>query len=137
VVVPPPIRRGLRIARRRVLPLLLTAEGGDVEVVPGAPHLLVAAGVDQVGAEDPVVLAEKRVGAVPLIEVGVEVVGDRGPGDVLPSVALLEALDLGLGAREANTSVVFRAFRWAGSATWSARNEQPTQARSGEAPPSA
>ena len=35
------------------------------------------------------------------------------------------------GARETNASVVSRAFRWAGCATWSARNEQPTQARSG------
>jgi hypothetical protein len=41
------------------------------------------------------------------------------------------------GAREANESVVSRAFRWAGWATWSARNEQPTQARSGYEPPSA
>ena len=41
------------------------------------------------------------------------------------------------GARETKTSVVSRAFRWAGWATWSATNEQPTQARSGYAPPSA
>src|SRR4029079_15743530 len=39
------------------------------------------------------------------------------------------------GARETNASVVSRAFKWAGCATWSARNEQPTQARSGYAPP--
>src|SRR4029453_5922586 len=99
VIVPPLVRRGLRVTLRRVLPLLLAAERGDVEVVPGAPHLLVAAGVDQIGAEDPVVLAEKRLGALPLVdvEVFIEVVGDRVPGDVLPSVALLQALDLGLG----------------------------------------
>ena len=36
-----------------------------------------------------------------------------------------------LDARDANASVVSRAFRWAGCATWSARNEQPAQARSG------
>src|SRR5215218_6645629 len=98
VVVPPPVRRGLRVPLRRVLPLLLAAERGDVEVVPGVPHLLVAAGGDEVGAEDLVVLAEKRIGAVPLVDVEVliEVVGDRVPGDVLPSVALLQALDLGL-----------------------------------------
>jgi hypothetical protein len=35
------------------------------------------------------------------------------------------------GAREANTSVVSRAFRCAGCATWSATIEQPTQACSG------
>ena len=41
------------------------------------------------------------------------------------------------GARETNASVVSRAFRWAGCATWSATKEQPTQARSGYAPPPA
>ena len=39
------------------------------------------------------------------------------------------------GARETNASVVSRAFRWAGCATWSATKEQPPQARSGYAPP--
>jgi hypothetical protein len=60
--------------------------------------VLVAAAVDEVGAEDPVGLADEGVGAVPLVdtEVGVEVVGDRVPGEV-PSVPLLQALDLGLG----------------------------------------
>jgi hypothetical protein len=59
----------------------LAAERGHVEVVPGAPHLLVAAGIDEVGAEDPVALADECVGAVPLVdvEVLVEVVGDRIP----------------------------------------------------------
>ena len=139
VVVPPLVRRSLRIVLRRVLPLLLTAERGDVEVVPRAPHLLVAAVVDEVGAKDPVALAKERVRAVPLvdIEVLVEVVGDRVPGNVLPAVARLQPLDLTLGAREANTSVVFRAWRCPGWATWSATNEQPTQARSGYEPPSA
>ena len=41
------------------------------------------------------------------------------------------------GARETNASVVSRAFRCAGCATWSATSEQPTQARSGYEPPSA
>ena len=36
------------------------------------------------------------------------------------------------GARETNTSVVSRAFRCARWATWSARNEQPPQPRSGQ-----
>ena len=36
------------------------------------------------------------------------------------------------GAREANTSVVSRAFRWATWATWSATIEQPRQACSGQ-----
>ena len=41
------------------------------------------------------------------------------------------------GARDTNASVVLRAFRCAGLATWSATTEQPTQARSGYEPPSA
>src|SRR5215210_4296075 len=52
VVVPPPVGRGLRVALRRVLPLLLAAERGDVEVTPGRPQGLVTAGVDEVGTED-------------------------------------------------------------------------------------
>jgi hypothetical protein len=36
------------------------------------------------------------------------------------------------GAREANTSVVSRAFRWARWAIWSATIEQPMQAWSGQ-----
>jgi hypothetical protein len=36
------------------------------------------------------------------------------------------------GAREANASVVSRALRCARCATWSARNEQPLQPRSGQ-----
>src|SRR5262245_34434576 len=46
VPVPPLVRRSLRIALRRVLPLFLAPERRDVEVVPSAPHLLVAAVVD-------------------------------------------------------------------------------------------
>ena len=36
------------------------------------------------------------------------------------------------GAREAKTSVVSRALRWARLPTWSATIEQPTQACSGQ-----
>src|SRR5512132_938085 len=66
VEVPPLVRRGLRVALRRVLPLLLAPERGDVEVAPGAAHVLIAAAVDEVGAEDVVAVADERVGAVPL-----------------------------------------------------------------------
>jgi hypothetical protein len=71
------------------------------------------------------------------VEVLVEVVSDGVPGDVIPPVALLKARDLGLGAREAKARDVSRACRCPGWATWSARKEQPTQARSGYEPPSA
>src|SRR5829696_10241843 len=96
VVVPPPIGRRPRIALGRVLPFLLAPERGDVEVAPGAAHRLVAAAVDEVGAEDPVAVADEGVGAVPLVdaEVLVEVVGERVPRDLLPAHARLHALDV-------------------------------------------
>jgi hypothetical protein len=99
VVIPPLVRRCLRVALRRVLPRLVPAESSDVKVIPGAAHLLVAAIVDEVGPEDLVSLPDEGVGAVPLVdvEVLVEVVRDRVPGDVIPPVALLQAPDLGLG----------------------------------------
>src|SRR5918996_6057061 len=109
---PPLVRCGLRVALWRVLPLLLAPERGDVQVVPGVPHLLVAAGVDEVGAEDAVAVADEGVRAVPLIhaEVGVEVVRDRVPGDVLPAHPRLQALDVRLrrarGEREARVALV-------------------------------
>src|SRR4051812_26096799 len=53
VPIPPFVGRGLRIALGRVLPHLLAAERRDVEVIPGAAHLLVAAIVDEVGAKHP------------------------------------------------------------------------------------
>src|SRR5919109_3677178 len=56
---PPPIRRGPRVALGRVLPLLLAAKRGDVQVVPGAPHLLIAAAGDEVGAEDAIAVANE------------------------------------------------------------------------------
>src|SRR5262245_56180800 len=94
VVVPPPVRRRLRVALGRVLPLLLAPERGDVEVTPGSAHRLVAAAVDEVSAEDPVAVADEGVVPVPLVdaEVLVEVVGERVPGDVPPAHALLQAL---------------------------------------------
>src|ERR687895_1091168 len=99
VVVPPLVRRGLRVALGRVLPLLLAAERRHVEVCPRGAHRLVAALVDEVGAEDLVALADEGVGPVPLVhaEVLVEVVRDRVPGDLLPAHLRLPALDLRLG----------------------------------------
>src|ERR671925_2256703 len=96
VIVPPLVRRGLGVALRRVLPLLLAAERRYVEVGPGGSHGLVAAGVDEVGAEDAVAFADERVGAVPLAdaEVLVEVVRDRVPGDQRPGHPRLPVLDV-------------------------------------------
>src|SRR5947207_4601754 len=80
---PPLVRRGLGVALRRILPLLLAPERSDVEVVPSAPHLLVAAVVDEIGAEHVIAVADERVRAMPLVhaEVSVEAVRHRVPGD--------------------------------------------------------
>ncbi len=97
VPVPPRVRRRLGVPLRGVLPLLLAPEGGDVEVAPGAPHGLVAAGVDEVRAEHAVVVADEGVGAVPLVhaEVGVEAVRQGVPGH-RPAHPRLHPLDVGL-----------------------------------------
>src|ERR1041385_1170000 len=52
VPVPPFVRRRLRITLRRVFPLFLPAKRSDIEIVPGVPHLLVAAIVDEVGPKN-------------------------------------------------------------------------------------
>src|SRR5207247_9681059 len=98
-VLPEPalVRGSLGVALRRVLPLLLAPERSHIEVAPSAPHRLVAAVVDEVGAEHAVGLADERVRAVPLVnaEVGVEVVRDGVPGH-LPTHPRLRALDVRL-----------------------------------------
>src|ERR1700746_3416935 len=78
VPVPPLVRWSLGVALRRILPLLLAPERGHVKVAPSAPHRLVAAIADEVGAEHIVAIADECVRAVPFIysEVGVEAVGD-------------------------------------------------------------
>src|SRR5215211_2142932 len=98
VVVPPPVGRRLRVVLGRVLPVLLAAERGHVQVAPSGAHGLVAAAVDEIGAVDLLTLADERVVPVPLVdaEVLVPVVGDRVPGDVLPPVTLLQLLEIGL-----------------------------------------
>src|ERR1700738_1300579 len=68
VPVPPLVRRGLRIAFRRVLPRLRAPERSHVELSPGAPHRLVAAAVDEVGTEDTAAVTDEDVGAVPLTD---------------------------------------------------------------------
>src|ERR1041385_1089676 len=74
VPVPPFVRPALRITLRRVFPLLLTSERGDVEVAPDRAHRLVAAAVDEVSAEDALPVADEGVVAVPFVDAEV---GDR------------------------------------------------------------
>src|SRR5712675_1184423 len=129
VPVPPFVRPALGVACRRVLPLLLTPERRHVEVVPDGAHRLVAAAVDEVGAEDALAVTDERVVAVPFIhpEVGVKTVGDGVPGD-FPAHPRLQARDVGLwctrGINEGRVARV-QMGRWE---TWSAPSEQPMQA---------
>src|SRR6185437_14165027 len=92
---PPLVWSTLGIAFWRILPRLLTPERRHVEVAPGGAHRLVAATVDEVGAEDAPVLLDERVVAVPLIhpEVDIEAIGDAVPGD-FPAHPLLQARDV-------------------------------------------
>src|SRR5439155_1045834 len=81
----------------RFLPFLLAPERSHIEVAPGAPERLVAAVVNEVGAEHAVAVADERVRAVPLVyaEVFVEVVRDGVPRH-LPPHPRLHALDVRL-----------------------------------------
>src|SRR6201998_2354483 len=97
VPLPPFVRPALGVALRRFLPGLLTPERRHVEVAPDGAHRLVAAAVDEVGAEYALAVADERVVAVPFIhpEVDVEAVGDGNPRD-FPAHPRLEARDVGL-----------------------------------------
>src|SRR5262249_83716 len=98
VPIPPHVGRGLRVALRRVLPLLLPPQRSHIEVAPGTPHHLVATIVDEISAEHvSVVVANERVMAVPLVhaKVDVEAVCDGVPRH-LPTHSRLHALDVRL-----------------------------------------
>src|SRR5215472_13256193 len=87
VPIPPLIRCCLRITFGRIFPFLLPSERCDVEIVPCASHLFVAAIIDEVRAKHAVAIADERIRTVPLVhaEVLVEVIRDRIPGDELPA----------------------------------------------------
>src|SRR5207245_8255040 len=61
VPVPPLVRSALGVALWRVLPRLLAPERRHVEVAPGGAHRLIAAAVDEVGAEHALAVADERV----------------------------------------------------------------------------
>src|SRR5204863_10007011 len=65
---PPPVRRSLRVTVRRILPFLLPAQRGQIEVAPRAPYGFITAVVDEVRAEDPFAFAQEHVGAMPLVD---------------------------------------------------------------------
>src|SRR5262245_46583522 len=67
VPIPPLVRRGLRVTRWRIFPFLLAPERRHVEVTPGAPHRLITAAIDKIGAEHLVAVADECIVAVPLV----------------------------------------------------------------------
>src|SRR3954454_3445466 len=64
VQVPPFVRPGLRIAIRRILPLLLASERRHVEVAPDGTHRFVATAADPIGTEHALAFADERIVAV-------------------------------------------------------------------------
>src|SRR5262249_39106249 len=66
-----------------------------VEVTPGAPHRLITAAIDKIGAEHLVAVADECIVAVPFVhaEIGVETVCDGVPRH-LPTHSCLQALDV-------------------------------------------
>ena len=98
VQAPPRVRRALRPAGRRVLPVLLAAERGQVEEGPDAAERLDAATPGRVGEEDAIAIAEEHVKGKILRrpQLALEVLAaDRVPGD-LPAHPAGERLDLAL-----------------------------------------
>src|SRR5258708_1682525 len=73
VPVPPLVRRGLWVAVRRIFPVLLASQRGDVEVAPRGPQGSVSAVVDEVGAVHAVAVANERIRTVPLVHTEVDV----------------------------------------------------------------
>ena len=68
---------------RGVLPRLLAPKRGHVEEVEGVVEHLVAATVDEVGAEHAVTVADEGVGAVPLVDTEIRVEGALRSGTMV------------------------------------------------------
>src|SRR5207248_352805 len=98
VLVPdsPRVRGSVRITGRGVFPLFLAPERGNVEIVPSAAHLFIAAIVDDVGAKHTVAVADECIRAMPFIhaEVLVEFVRYGVPRNELPAHPRLQAFDV-------------------------------------------
>ena len=63
---PPPVAWRFWIVVRRILPILLTSQWRYVQVAPHAAYRFISAAVDEVRAEDPIVLiAEEDVVPMP------------------------------------------------------------------------
>src|SRR5262249_21177674 len=96
--VPPFIWRSFGITFRRILPHFLAAERREIEITPDSPHRLIAAIVDEIGAENLVAVPDESVVAMPFVhsKIFVEAVGDGVPRH-LPTHACLQTLDIPLG----------------------------------------
>src|SRR5690606_34757390 len=98
VPVPPLIGRRLWIAFRRVFPVFLPTQWGNVQVIPGAAHLFIAAIIEKIGSEYLAAISIKDISAVPFIhtEISIEAVCDGEPWDI-PAHACFQADNVGLG----------------------------------------
>src|ERR1700716_3214701 len=100
VAAPPLIRRGLRPALRRILPVFLPAERRQVQEGPGATERLDASPGSEVGAIDVVAIAEEDAETEGLAcvardtEVDVEVAAGGGEPRHGPAHALLVTLNV-------------------------------------------
>jgi hypothetical protein len=72
VAAPPHIRRGLGRALGRILPVLLPAERRQIQEGPGAAQRLDAAPGSEIGAKDPLAIAQEDAEAERLACVGRE-----------------------------------------------------------------
>jgi len=100
VATPPLIRRGLRPAVGRILPVFLPAERRQVQKGPGATERLDAPPGSEVGAIDVVAIAQENAKTEGLVrvarhtEVDVEVAAGRGVPRHAPAHALLVTMDV-------------------------------------------
>ena len=92
----------MRVTRRQIFPILLAAEWRDVEIAPHRPERLVAAPVDEIGAEDALAVPNEEVVAVIVgdAEIRIETVVMLYRGIFQPIRALSRAISP-CGAREA------------------------------------
>ena len=126
---PPLVRRRLRAAGRGVLPLLLAAQGREVEEGPDAAQRLDPAPPRLVGEEDAVAVAQEDV-AARSTRSSRSAFWNSSPTTVYQGIAQpirsLERRDLRPAARvETSANVTSRALRCASSETWSVNIEQP------------
>ena len=123
---PPLIRRLLRAAGRRVLPLLLAAEGRQVEEGPDAAERLDPAAAGLVGQVGVVAVAQEALQTEVLRRAARLLEGERArvPGEAPPHPLLVGAIR-SCGAGATTAKVTSRALMCSIGGTWSENIVQP------------